>query len=281
MAMKFFKFRPERGESLQAAARAQPLPLIDLRHRTVVSWSAKSACTHVLLWDLAREGLLDEARKHHRWPHRYRVDLYYHRPEYRRALERLVSESAAGWTYVKVVRDPVTRCVASYRHALKHGYENSEMTRVLGCAIDNVEGFSYATFLDYLERIDLRHCNIHHKLQSHALDRAPFSRKYLINIDRQSLESALGAIDREQGISLNVEDEALETALEEAATRHAPLDAGSGDDQALWQRPLSQADTSHWPKSALQRCEPAVSKVRDLYSSDYAMLSQLSGLQGP
>ncbi|MEX2500368.1 MAG: sulfotransferase family 2 domain-containing protein [Wenzhouxiangellaceae bacterium] len=263
-------------KSFSACLRQRPFPLIDGRNRTVISWAAKSACTHVLIWHLDRLGLLAEANAHSAWPHNYRIRFYHNSSQYREALERLESEGPEGWTCIKIVRDPARRCISSYRHALHNGYEDQLMAHYLGRQIRHADGFSYADFLEYLEMIDLEHCNIHHRLQRHPLDAVPFGRKRLIHIDQQDLAAALEQIDRAQGIGTNTPGPERELAITQAARRHAPETGFEPADPELWKMPLTRTDGDAWPKSELQTCSEATEWARRIYDRDYAMFEWFS-----
>lgn len=261
---------------LKVKLRQAPLPLLDASRRTVISWSAKSACTHVVIWYLHRVGLLDEARKYHPWVHRYRGEVLYHSELYRHARDQLGREGASKWTYVKVVRDPIKRCVSSYRHALKHGYENERMSRALGCDIDHKTGYSYETFLKYLGLIDLHECDIHHRVQKHSLDTVAFGRTWLINVDEQDLDSALAEIDCQQGGAPLGDLGAGAEAIASAADRHAGDEANDPwHSSEQWRAPLSVNDVQQWPKTSLLSSAPACDLVRHIYRCDYDMLSKL------
>ena len=266
-----------RERRLGAKLRQAPLPLLDARRRTVISWSAKSACTHVLIWYLHRLGLLDEARNYHPWVHRYRSEALYRSEIYRSAREQLVREGLSQWNYVKVVRDPVKRCVSSYRHALKHGYEDEKMSHVLNREINHKSGYSYETFLEYLAQIDLHHCDIHHRVQKHSLDTMEFARTWLINVDEQDLDAALAEIDRIQGCPPLDDHEGSSQAIASAARRHA--DQGRDDrphEAAQWRMSLAAGDVEQWPKRALVSALPAVKVVRRIYRCDYDILARLN-----
>ena len=266
-----------RGRRLGAKLRQVPLPLLDARRRTVISWSAKSACTHVLIWYLHRLGLLDEARSYHPWVHRYRSEVLYRSALYQKARDQLVREGPSQWNYVKVVRDPVKRCVSSYRHALKHGYEDGKMSRVLGREIDHKTGYSYETFLDYLAQIDLHHCDIHHRVQKHSLDTVEFGRTWLINADEQDLDAALAGIDRIQGCPPLDDHEGGSQAIASAARRHADQEEDDlPRETEQWRMPLGAGDVEQWPKRALVYALPAVEVVHRIYRCDYDMLARLN-----
>lgn len=255
--------------------RHRPWPLIDWNNRTVVSWSAKSACTHVLIWHLDRMGLLDKMTAQSSWPHEYRVKTYYRLPEYRRALDSIATDGPADWTYLKVVRDPANRCISSYRHALAHGYADRLMSHFLGRQINHVEGYAYADFLAYLKCIDLQLCDIHHRLQRQPLDAVPFGRKILINIDDDDLESSLARVADSQDASSLANREKREALVRRAARRHAAESGFSPDESEFWLKPLTRDDTREWPKSELQGCLLAAEQARRLYMRDYAMLDWL------
>lgn len=272
------KFNAVGGASrFGAKLRQAPLPLLDGSRRTVVSWSAKSACTHVVIWYLHRLGLLDEARSHHPWVHRYRGEVLYRSRMYQSARDQLGREGASEWTYVKVVRDPVKRCVSSYRHALMHGYEDEKMAHVLGREIDHKIGYSYETFLEYLGQIDLHHCDIHHRVQKHSLDTVPFGQTWLINVDEQDLDAALAELDRLQGCTPRNDDESSAAAIADAAHRHAgDAEGGSSCITDQWHMPLSVDDVQRWPKHSLLAASPATELARRIYRCDYEMLSKLA-----
>ncbi|MGE0653919.1 MAG: hypothetical protein AB7P12_19555, partial [Alphaproteobacteria bacterium] len=58
--------------SLMLDPRQEPRPLLLGEGKIGIVWSAKSACTTVLLWYLWHRDLLHAARAHHNWPHRFR-----------------------------------------------------------------------------------------------------------------------------------------------------------------------------------------------------------------
>lgn len=257
--------------NLSNLIRRQPWPLIQATPRTVVSWSAKSACTQVLIWHLERCGLLAEARRKFGWLHRYREEVYYSTDQYMRAVSLIQSEVPDLWSYVKVIRDPINRCVSSFRHALSYGYEDNLMTRVLKRRINHGVGFSYADFVEYLEKIDIQACNIHHQAQSHPLDNVAFGNRWLVNIDEQDLESALWEIDKVQGLA-GQPSEARRDAVRGDSARYAPLEGSTISGEDIFRTVMTKETASAWPKQALQNCPEARRRVRAIYAMDYALL---------
>lgn len=274
-SMFSLKKTPARFAPLTRRLRQSPLPLIDPNHRMLVSWSAKSACTHVLVWHFDRLGLLEEAEAYHSWLHRYREEKYHSSTWYQAARRLVEREDTVSWTFVKVVRDPVRRCISSYRHALKHGYEDALMSRKLGREIGHITGFSFETFLDYLARINLHKCNIHHRVQRHSLDLLPYRQVFLINIDREDLDAALSRIDSLHGLDRSSDRERQDRAIARAARRHASNRRQAVPDPELWRQPLRSADVDDWPAQALQEATPAIQRIREIYACDYEMMDFL------
>jgi len=170
--------------------RTDPYPLIHPQARMVVLFSAKSACSSVVIWFLKQLGHLEAARDFHRWPHEYRVNVYYRSQLYTKAFRR----NLANYRIVRVVRDPFSRAISSYRHALAFGYANQAMAKFLRRRDIAESGYSFAEFLDYLERIDLTACDIHHRVQRHPLeDRLPV--RHLINVSTEDLFTRLNEVE--------------------------------------------------------------------------------------
>jgi hypothetical protein len=172
-----------------------PRPLIHPTAKMIVVFSPKSACTTVVSWFFDQLGHGRAARDFHSWPHRYRSQVYYHSRLYERALEK----NLANFALVRVVRDPFDRAASSYRHALKHGNANADFAKVMGRPDAASEGFSFAEFLDLLERIDLTTCDRHYAQQKHPVEDAK-TVDHLINISTQDLHAGLNAVDRAVGL---------------------------------------------------------------------------------
>jgi hypothetical protein len=175
--------------------RTRPRPLIHPAARLVVIFSAKSACTSVVIWFLHHLGDADAARDHFRWPHRYRGQVYYKSPLYRSAFEL----DLENFTVVRVVRDPFDRTVSSFRHALKTSLADTHVPRVLGRSDISRDGLSFAEFLDFLEGSDLTTCNPHFLIQRHPLeDKLPV--RHLINISTEDLFTRLNEVEADIGL---------------------------------------------------------------------------------
>src|SRR5688500_3602717 len=115
-------------------------------------WGARAACTQVLVWFLNHCGRLEEARKLHWFPHRYRAQVLSQDPAYRQSLK---SCDVASTPFIKVFRDPFKRAVSSYHSVLRQPrIARAEISEFLGRPITDKDGFSFNEFLSYLEAIN-------------------------------------------------------------------------------------------------------------------------------
>lgn len=262
--------------SLRRKLRRRPQPLIDAQRRTVISWSPKAACTRVLIWYYQRTELLNEALAYHRWPHKHRNEVLYKSRCHLDSEKQLIREGTSAWDYVKVVRDPVKRCISSYRHALKTGYADQSMSQTLGREVNHRHGFSYETFLEYLRKIDLSSCNPHHRFQTHPVDKIIFHRTWLIDIDEKDLDSELASIDELHGVNDGTQQQLVTDFLRKDTQRYANSESQSESlDSDQWLKPLKNSDTEHWPKQALENTTEATHIVRELYQRDCKTISAL------
>jgi hypothetical protein len=139
-----------------------PLPIIYPAKKLALLFSAKAGCTFAVKWFFFQMGLLPGAEAYDPWVHKYRIEVYYRSPDYRKYCMRLLRNEI---TVIKIVRDPFARAVSSYIHALKHGYENKAVSLFLGRTHDTDFSFSFSEFLRYLSAVNLMKCNVHHRLQ--------------------------------------------------------------------------------------------------------------------
>src|SRR5689334_14979324 len=70
---------------LTEALATRPRPLVDVRKKLIVIFSPKAACTNVVIWFLNHLGHLSAAQDYARFPHPYRVQVYYRSNIYRKA----------------------------------------------------------------------------------------------------------------------------------------------------------------------------------------------------
>jgi len=158
---------PLTASELTSLVKLPPVPLISKELRLALLFSAKSGCTFAVKWFFEQMGLLTAAQHYDPWIHRYREKVFNESTTYRLEFMHLLDETTR---VLRVVREPYSRCVSSFLHAVRYGYEDDDLGRFLGRRIDRKNGFSFREWIDYLESIDLRRCDVHHRLQAHELE---------------------------------------------------------------------------------------------------------------
>lgn len=217
---------PPRTSDTRSAAELlcmQPAPLIDPQAGFGVLWSAKVGSKAILSWFFCRIGQLEEARNYPE-PGRPRVHQFRNRvllesSEYKQWL-KTCDPTKLKW--LRIIRNPYTRAVSSYRHALgsRSGYEDRKIKEVLNLSVPD-RGLSFQEFLDYLLAIDVASCNNHHRQQWHPIE-AHVTPHKVVNLDKDSMLPALDAFEKEIGLQ-PVSPEAREKLLsswEHEARRH-------------------------------------------------------------
>ena len=246
--------------SLMLEPRREPRPLLLGPEKIGVIWSAKSACTTVLLWYLWRRNLLQTAQAYNSWPHTFRNQMLYADETYRRWANEV---DVGSWTWLRVIRDPYNRAVSSYRHALVNGYESRKMSRRLKRPPE--AGYSFEEFLDYLLRIDITICNLHHKQQFHPLEELAMPSR-VINVDKVDLMQSLAEIDA--GLETPQEPlEALRAAVAKINSWHKARP--SSVDRDVSAVVLTQSDaTGEWPAYTCFLNRSTRAKIAKIYEVD-------------
>jgi hypothetical protein len=241
-----------------------PRPLIHPEAKMIVVFSPKSACTTVASWFFHQLGHGRAARDFSPWPHRYRGQVYYHSLLYRKALEKNLSN----YTLVRIVRDPFDRAASSYRHALKHGIADPDFAKVMGRSDASKEGFSFAEFLDLLERVDLATCDRHYAQQKHPVeDVKPVD--YLINVSTEDLHAGLNAVDL--AVGLQPHDFAATAKFEKARRKRFELHGQADATDAYKTRfDHMQAKEGPWPPYEALLTPPARERLSRIYAVDIA-----------
>ena len=266
--------RPNFDGDVRRLLAVSPQPLINYFQGFGVIWSAKSACTNVLVWTLIHMGLLDRALAHDPWPHEFR-DVFFigGGSEYQKALDN-VAISSLPW--LRVIRDPARRVVSSFRHALRYGYENANLTKALGRTIDAETGFSFMDFLRYLrtlESLAVGGCNPHFCLQQHPVEKYVLDAT-VINIDRMPLAQGLRAFERTLGLTWSDGQEQLYRAtLKNIVTNVRPGHWAARYDAAadMSEDVLRSGDTVRpWPKDESFLTPRARGQIAKIYRRDFA-----------
>lgn len=221
-------------------------------------FSPKSACSTAVIWFFKTMGLYEKALAYDPWPHKFRIQVYYSRPESVAATEIPLDEL----TVLRIVRDPVQRAVSSFRHVVGTGYADKQLKKIAG--IDVAErGLSLNEYIDFLEKEDLRSCNPHHRIQKHPIEdiRAP---DYVINISRSDLFEEINRFELSQGMP-RTDFAALKwihrLENKRAATRKPEIPNAAS--RVLTRR---EVKGGLWPANLLN--EEARQRLRALYATD-------------
>lgn len=244
-------------------AKREPRPLLFGPAKLGIIWSAKSACTTVLLWYLWHCDLLQAANFFGKWPHRFRTGVLYRSNTYRSWVEEV---DLKAWSWLRVIRDPFKRAVSSYRHALQFGYESEQMSLILKQPVDCRTGFSFELFVDYLLQINIARCDIHHRLQFHPIEELVAVTK-VINIDREDLAAALREVDRSLDPPRDSADTLSDTIARISGFHHARRSQVGRD---LSTARLTRADArGDWPAAECFLNGTTREKIEAIYAKDY------------
>ncbi|MDY7052712.1 sulfotransferase family 2 domain-containing protein [Limnospira fusiformis] len=175
--------------------RHAPQPLYNKSLNLTLIFCAKSACSFGVKWFFYQAGLYQEAESYHRFPHKYRSEVFTQDPQYKkhiREVDRILNSNI-----ICLVRDPFSRAVSSYIYALQAKYDNQKISKFLGININKRQTLSFYEFVQYLKSLDIRNCNIHHQMQAHPLMEMGIIKPHIIKVenlfnDFQEVEKKLG-----------------------------------------------------------------------------------------
>ncbi|MGI0501183.1 sulfotransferase family 2 domain-containing protein [Limnospira platensis] len=175
--------------------RHKPQPLYNKSLNLTLIFCAKSACSFGVKWFFYHAGLYQEVESYHRFPHRYRSEVFTQDPQYKKHIREV--DGILNSNIVCLVRDPFSRAVSSYIHAIKTGYDDRAISKFLGRKIGRKNSFCFDEFVQYLKSLDIRNCNIHHRLQAHPLIEMGIIKPYILKVenlfnDFQEVEKKLG-----------------------------------------------------------------------------------------
>lgn len=259
-------------KELSRLVRINPPPLIHPEARLIVVFSAKSACTSVIVWFMHQVGHAEAAQAYSNWPHRYRIDVY-HPSSFHQDACRL---DLTGFRVLRVVRDPFERAASSFRHVLRHGNADEAFATFLGRSDIAEAGASFCEFLDVLDQMDLTTCNAHFRIQRHPIEhRLPVT--HLINVSREDLYERLNQVEAELGLPIT-DFEQLDwlQRLDERRDRLVPkLDIPDAYAQRFSRQ---QANAGPWPPHRAFLTPAARERVARLYAADIAAYGPAFGI---
>lgn len=250
-----------------------PRPLVFSTAPVVLSWSPKSACTHVLCWFLAHEGLMTAAEYYDLWPHEFRGKVYYRSRTYRAAATRFLDSGGAGYTLIRITRAPERRLVSVFRHALRTGLVRAALDTELG-RDTRATGASLQEFGAHLAGRPLvtpSEVNMHLRAQYHPVWDMAFDRVITLNMDETGLDAGLAAIEADLG--LPSQDPMAHAYFRQVRQRHYSRDVpwiGPGPVEAAR---LGAAGEDGFPKRALEGTALVRELAQELHGIDHGRVA--------
>ena len=233
------------------ASQFAPLPFIFAGRDLAIQWSPKSACSQVAIWFFRQEHLLHAMSYYGGWPHRFRTDVYQPSATFVRRFGTLRQTRGAGFTLIRITRDPAQRMLSIFRHICRHGFLDAAIAKHLG--IDKArDGFS-ARDLDALASAlgvaEGRKVNIHLRPQASRLSRLTFDCTVTLNMDTHGLDRGLNRIESAFGLRHTAFDDL--PALDRLRASHYAQDAVAPDADDLLRHRFRPQDTDAFPKRDL------------------------------
>ena len=179
-----------------------PQPLLNKDKKLIVLWSPKSACTTMYVWFSHVSGFAEDVKNYAAWPHRHRREQYMKSELYAESAASGMNDAKA----LRIIRDPYSRAVSIYRHALQTRFADQDMDAFSSGRFSADKGFSFQTFLDLLEQLDMRRVDIHIRPQFHPYEKSRKADR-VINISKSDLFTEVNAFEAETGMpKTNFED---------------------------------------------------------------------------
>ena len=171
------------------------IPLYDANRKIALMWSAKAGCTTAIKWFFNLMGFLDMGLYYHPWIHVFRNQVYYKSRNFEKNILDILNGE---YVLIKVVRNPYTRAVSSYVHAMKHKHEHKRIPRSLAIRKPQ-DSYTFREFVKHLKVSGVESCEQHHRQQIHPLELMG-----LVEIDHlvkvENFEEDLRKVERELGI---------------------------------------------------------------------------------
>ena len=246
----------------------EPRPLIFQNQNIVVSWSPKSACSHVVVWFLLKEGLLPAANYYNGWPHLFRTEVYYRTHTHQRRWQDLRGSGGKGFTLIRVTRDPVKRFVACFRHAARYDFLHELVRRKVGTdpARDGLSLLDYHEALSGEVLTVPSPVDIHACAQAQPIWEAGFDRVITHNLDETPLNDGLNQIEAELGMGITRFEKFPKFKMLRQSHYARNVDfAGDGPVESFRFRP---ADTDAFPKKQLEALPLVRQMTEDLHAAD-------------
>lgn len=249
-----------------------PRPLIFGQHNIVLSFSPKSACSHVIVWFFLKEGLLGAANYYDEWPHKFRTDVYHNTRIYKARMQRVLKSDGKGFTLVRVTRDPVKRFVSCYRHACRWNLVDTLVHGKVGIK-PSEDGLSITDYHAALKNENLLRpskIDVHSCAQRHPVWQVGFDRIITLNVDETHINPGLNAIEAELGLGLTQFDR--HPKFDSLRQAHYATDVHYDGSVPLEQHRIHRKQTSQFPKRQLESSEQVHRMAQQLHGVDFGLV---------
>jgi hypothetical protein len=246
------------------AIMLSPVPMLNKDKKLVVLWSPKSACTTAYVWFAHVSGFSDEVRDYAALPHRHRQEQYLRSALYRDSVESGMTDAHV----MRIIRDPYSRAVSIFRHALRTHFADAEIEAHSGGKISTETGYSFQYFLDVVAGLDMRRVDPHFRPQFHPYERERTPDR-IINISKTDLFAALNAFEAESGLPLTDFGE-LDWLHNLETKRKAKQEPMQGD--ALDTAPFTRYQVTklnEFPSYSQLLTPEAKAKIEQIYKVDF------------
>ena len=264
---------PPNRPGLLKAVRQQPNPLYYHPKRILFIWTPKCACTNILWWYFWHCGLSHAAAFYHPWPHRFRMHVLRHSATYQNWLNQIQPKETRA---IQFVRDPINRCISSYRHALRTDFIWDHIQSVMKERVSPETGFSLQFFLDYLNKY-----GVTGDIDVHCRSQVPMARKFfdieIVDVDNFDLFAVFDKIEDQMNMSKS--DIENDRRLQKINERHnaKKQDVQSVDETTVFTR--SDAINA-WPDLASHISNRAREYISEIYKADYKFISERPKMRG-
>src|SRR5690606_4649078 len=117
--------------------------LINHEHKLIIGWTPKAACTVATKLFFSKIGQLEKALNFNPWIHKYRQ-------VYQKTNVLIPTKDwKPGFLTIKFVRNPYTRAVSGYTHAMIQKYLDKQLSDFFKTS--NKHSISFNQYLDYVE----------------------------------------------------------------------------------------------------------------------------------
>lgn len=248
-----------------SAVHPSDMPLVNARQKLALYWSPKSACTATVIWFINTLGRAAEARAYSRWPHDWRLGVFYRSPDWSRDLRAYAADGS--WPTLRVIRDPYSRAISIFRQALQFGLESRNLANFL--RRDVSEGYSFVEFLNFLAASNLRTIDPHMRVQRRIAEGQMRRPMTIINVSRSDLFAELNRFEAGHGLAIT-DFSSLPWLHEVEPKRRVNRIALTEDVSTKRFDRLSAKDGSDWPANANFLTFVTRMQIERVYAEDFA-----------